>query len=108
MGWLDFTYMCACASFHALPCGEPQAAKLPGKLFHMQCVTGEQIPARFQFGQHRRVPAHLCMAELGWQVTPRQMLRLKRYRAASTATTTVIGICIRWSSPTARPSNAAL
>ncbi|WP_305804666.1 ectonucleotide pyrophosphatase/phosphodiesterase [Stenotrophomonas sp. YIM B06876] len=77
---LDVSWTGAYASFDALPGGEAHAAKLLGKHPHMQCMTREQIPARFQFGQHRRVPAYLCIAEHGWQVTTRERLQLKRYR----------------------------
>jgi len=70
---LDFGWTGAYASFNALPGGEAAARQLlAGSHPHIQCMTREQIPARFEYGQHRRVPAYICTAELGWQVTTRQ------------------------------------
>lgn len=35
---------------------------------HMQCWPKGQIPARLHYGTNRRVPAYLCLAEVGWLV----------------------------------------
>ena len=44
---------------------EATIAKAPE---HVQCWPKAQIPARFRYGQHPRVPAYLCLAETGWLV----------------------------------------
>jgi len=73
---LDFTWTGAYAAFDALPGGEPAARQLLGRHAHMDCMRRGQIPARFAYGRHRRVPAYICMGEHGWQVTTRrEMLR---------------------------------
>jgi predicted AlkP superfamily pyrophosphatase or phosphodiesterase len=74
---LDFSWTGAYASFNALPGGEPAAQALMGKHPQMQCMTREQIPARFHYGQHRRVPAYICIAEHGWQITTREAFQRK-------------------------------
>jgi len=75
---LDFGWTGAYASFNALPGGEAAVAKLlTGSYPHFQCITREQIPARYEYGHHRRVPAYICTAELGWQVTTRQAEKRK-------------------------------
>ncbi len=38
---------------------------------HMECWRKRDIPARFAYGNHPRVPAILCLAETGWMVTSR-------------------------------------
>ncbi len=35
---------------------------------HMQCWRKADIPARFEFGTHRRVPSLFCLAEDGWEI----------------------------------------
>ncbi len=78
---LDFGWTGAYASFDALPGGEAAARQLlDGKYPHFQCMTREQIPARFAYGHHRRVPAYICMADVGWQVTTRQAQQRKGHR----------------------------
>ncbi len=75
---LDFGWTGAYASFNALPSGEAAARQLlAGTYPHINCNTREQIPARFEYGHHRRVPAYICTAELGWQVTTRQAEKRK-------------------------------
>ena len=44
---------------------EAAIAKAPA---HVQCWPKAQIPARFRYGGHPRVPAYLCLAETGWLV----------------------------------------
>ena len=38
------------------------------KAEHMTCWRKSGIPARYQFGSHRRVPEIFCLAELGWTI----------------------------------------
>jgi len=38
------------------------------KAEHMACWRKSAIPARFQFGTHRRVPEIFCLADLGWTI----------------------------------------
>ncbi|MBZ9648557.1 ectonucleotide pyrophosphatase/phosphodiesterase [Sphingobium sp. 3R8] len=33
---------------------------------HMQCWRKGEIPARFHYGTHRRIPPYFCLAETGW------------------------------------------
>lgn len=33
---------------------------------HMQCWRKGDIPARFHYGSHRRIPPYFCLAETGW------------------------------------------
>ncbi len=44
---------------------EAAIAKAPE---HVQCWPKAQIPARFHYGSHPRVPAYLCLADAGWLV----------------------------------------
>jgi len=36
---------------------------------HMACWPKDQIPARFHFGRNPRVPAWLCLADIGWTIS---------------------------------------
>lgn len=38
---------------------------------HMDCWRKDELPARFAYGQHRRVPEIFCLAEIGWEILPR-------------------------------------
>lgn len=38
---------------------------------HMQCWRKSEIPARFKYGSHPRIPPYLCLAETGWQIFDR-------------------------------------
>ncbi len=38
------------------------------KAEHMACWRKSGIPARFQFGTHRRIPEIFCLADLGWTI----------------------------------------
>ncbi|WP_369025288.1 ectonucleotide pyrophosphatase/phosphodiesterase [Qipengyuania sp. RANM35] len=50
------------------------AAKLETALLkphdHMDCWRKSEIPARFQYGTHPRIPSYLCLAEVGWNILP--------------------------------------
>lgn len=35
---------------------------------HMSCWRKADVPARFHYGSHRRVPPYLCLAETGWEI----------------------------------------
>lgn len=35
---------------------------------HMQCWDKGRLPARLHYGSHRRVPAIICMADVGWMI----------------------------------------
>ncbi len=35
---------------------------------HLQCWRKSEIPARFHYGRNPRVPAYLCLADVGWLV----------------------------------------
>jgi predicted AlkP superfamily pyrophosphatase or phosphodiesterase len=37
---------------------------------HMQCWPKAEIPARFHYGHNSRVPAFVCLAEIGWLIFP--------------------------------------
>lgn len=37
---------------------------------HMQCWKKENIPTRYQYGKHPRVPRFICSADVGWLVVP--------------------------------------
>jgi predicted AlkP superfamily pyrophosphatase or phosphodiesterase len=37
---------------------------------HMQCWRKGEIPARFHYGTHARIPPYLCLAETGWMIVP--------------------------------------
>lgn len=41
---------------------------LLGKHAHMECWRKGEIPARFHYGTHPRVPPILCLAETGWLI----------------------------------------
>lgn len=36
---------------------------------HIQCWRKNEVPAKFHFGQHHRIPKGLCLAEVGWLLT---------------------------------------
>ena len=38
------------------------------KAEHMACWRKAKIPARFQFGTHRRIPEIFCLADMGWTI----------------------------------------
>ncbi len=37
---------------------------------HMECWRKGEIPARFHYGTHPRIPPYLCLAETGWTIAP--------------------------------------
>jgi predicted AlkP superfamily pyrophosphatase or phosphodiesterase len=57
------------ASVEPLPGHEAEvAAEVLAPHDHMQCWRKADIPARFEFGTHRRVPSLFCLAEDGWEI----------------------------------------
>jgi predicted AlkP superfamily pyrophosphatase or phosphodiesterase len=59
------------ASLTALPGHEKalEAALLKSQP-HMQCWRKSEIPARFHYGTHRRIPPYFCLGETGWEIQP--------------------------------------
>ena len=37
---------------------------------HMECWRKGDMPARFQYGTHRRIPPYFCLPDTGWTITP--------------------------------------
>ena len=48
------------------------AAALAKPPAHVQCWAKGAIPARLHYGSHRRVPAFLCLGDVGWQIMARE------------------------------------
>jgi predicted AlkP superfamily pyrophosphatase or phosphodiesterase len=38
---------------------------------HMECWRKGEIPARYHYGTHRRIPPVICLAQTGWLITTR-------------------------------------
>jgi predicted AlkP superfamily pyrophosphatase or phosphodiesterase len=47
---------------------EDQAKRLSGRHGAMECWQRESLPARFRYGKNERVPAMLCLADVGWLI----------------------------------------
>lgn len=45
---------------------------------HMQCWRKADLPARFHFGQHPRIPPLLCLADAGWVITSKARSERKK------------------------------
>lgn len=59
------------ASLVALPGREAAVeAALLKPHAHMQCWRKGEIPARFHYGTHRRIPPYFCLGETGWEIQP--------------------------------------
>jgi predicted AlkP superfamily pyrophosphatase or phosphodiesterase len=41
---------------------------------HLQCWPREQLPRRFDYGQNRRVPPFVCLADIEWSLATRESL----------------------------------
>lgn len=61
--------------FAPLP-GREQAAeaRLLGRHAHYQCWRKGELPARWHYGRHPRVPAIVCQMDEGWDAMPRASL----------------------------------
>jgi predicted AlkP superfamily pyrophosphatase or phosphodiesterase len=46
---------------------------LLGRGAHGECWRKDELPARFHYGSHRRVPAVICLADLGWRYRSTQV-----------------------------------
>ena len=55
--------------------GQEQAveAALVGRSDHGECWRKSELPARFDFSAHPRIPAIICMADLGWRYRSTQL-----------------------------------
>jgi predicted AlkP superfamily pyrophosphatase or phosphodiesterase len=55
--------------------GQEQAveAALLGRSEHGECWRKSELPARFDFSTHPRIPAIVCMADLGWRYRSTQL-----------------------------------
>lgn len=49
---------------------------------HMRCWRKSDLPARFHYGTHPRIPPFLCLANIGWQISSTEYLT-KRKRPLS-------------------------
>ena len=61
----------AVTSFSPMP-GQAKAVEavfLKGAPPHLTCWKKGQIPARFHYGRNKRVPAIVCLSEIGWYTT---------------------------------------
>lgn len=59
------------------------AAKLLAPHPHMTCWRKEDIPARFHYGTHPRIPPLDCLADDGWQITSSDYLAHRKYPLSS-------------------------
>jgi predicted AlkP superfamily pyrophosphatase or phosphodiesterase len=58
------------AALRPLPGAEAEVwASLSKPRPHVTCWRKEEIPERFQYGRHPRVPPFFCLAESGWTIT---------------------------------------
>lgn len=61
------------AGFNAVPGQEADLARaLPGRHGPVQCWRKQDLPARWHFGKHPRVPAVYCQADTGWRIASRE------------------------------------
>ena len=49
--------------------------RLFGRHAHYECWRKQELPARWQYGQHPRVPAIVCQMDEGWNALPAQQLQ---------------------------------
>lgn len=73
---LDAVSFGVMATFNPKPDRDSSAAvaRLLGPHEHMRCYRKEDLPARLNYGTHRRVPALLCLADTGWAITSHEQL----------------------------------
>ncbi|CAN5250048.1 ectonucleotide pyrophosphatase/phosphodiesterase [soil metagenome] len=65
----DVLYTGPIASVEPMPGHEAEvSAEVLAPHDHMQCWRKADIPARFEFGTHRRVPSLFCLAEDGYEI----------------------------------------
>jgi predicted AlkP superfamily pyrophosphatase or phosphodiesterase len=69
---IDVLTLGALAGLHARPGHEHEvAAALLKPHSHMQCWAKNAVPPRLLYGHNPRVPAIVCLANVGWQITTR-------------------------------------
>lgn len=57
------------ATLVAIPGREAELEKaLLGRHEHHQCWRKGEIPKRFHYGENKRIPPYLCLADIGWQI----------------------------------------
>lgn len=73
-GAADVVHLGSQAGFNPRP-GKQAAleAALLGRRGHVECWRREDLPARWAFGTHRRVPALYCQADTGWRIESRAL-----------------------------------
>lgn len=61
--------------------GETREAEsiLLGAHAHMQCWRKSELPARFHYGRHHRVPPILCLANHGWVISNHDWFARKKH-----------------------------
>ncbi len=52
---------------------EAAAERLVGRKEHGECWRKAEMPARFGYGAHRRVPPIVCLADMGWRFRTSQI-----------------------------------
>ncbi|MEO5962158.1 MAG: ectonucleotide pyrophosphatase/phosphodiesterase [Thermomonas sp.] len=68
-GTFDAVHLGPMAGLNPKPARTAQVEKaLLGRHDHFECWRKQDLPARWQYGQHPRVPAILCQADPGWRV----------------------------------------
>jgi predicted AlkP superfamily pyrophosphatase or phosphodiesterase len=73
-GAADVVHLGSQAGFNPRPGHEAALeAALLGRRGHVECWRREDIPARWAFGTHRRVPALYCQADTGWRIESREL-----------------------------------
>lgn len=50
-------------------------AALVGRHAHAECWRKQDLPARWHYGSHPRIPAIVCQADIGWLLTTRSSAR---------------------------------
>ena len=52
-------------------------ARLLGRHDHYECWRRDELPARWHYGTHPRIPAIVCQMDEGWDALPPQMLEAR-------------------------------
>lgn len=64
------------------PGHEAAARRLLGRHAHHECWRREELPERWQYGHHPRVPPIVCQMDEGWDAVPRTDVARRSPRAA--------------------------
>ncbi|OHE80959.1 MAG: hypothetical protein A2X76_00665 [Lysobacterales bacterium GWF1_69_6] len=72
-GVAEVVHLGSQAGFNPRP-GQAAALEsaLLGRRGHVECWRREDLPERWAFGKHRRVPAVYCQADTGWRIESRE------------------------------------